>query len=150
MTNPTPNTKNLIPLRAGEERTRLSGQKGGKASGEKKRERKLWRDIFIALMSSPVVQKKQLAEIREKFKNLGRKVTFQELLAIKVFQLAMRGDLKAAELIIDRMDGKAKETVTQTNINLDLPQKADRTKILKWLKDEPVDDDNNVDDNDDK
>lgn len=144
------NNQNLHPLVAGEERTRESGRKGGIASGKVKKERKLWRDIFIALMSSPVVQKKQLAEIREKFKNLGRKVTFQELLAIKVFQLAMRGDLKAAELIIDRMDGKAKETVTQTNINLDLPQKADRTKILKWLKDEPVDDDNNVDDNDDK
>jgi hypothetical protein len=60
---------------------------------------------------------------------LKSKAAFKEVIAISLLQKAMAGDLKAMDMVLDRTEGKAKETIEQ-NINMtEIPP-------LKWFSNE--------------
>jgi hypothetical protein len=60
---------------------------------------------------------------------LKSKAAFKEVIAISLLQKAMSGDLKAMDMVLDRTEGKAKETIEQ-NINMtEIPP-------LKWFSNE--------------
>ena len=82
------NPNNLKPVQSKEEASER-GRKGGIASGKARREKKLLKDCFEALLDT-------------KYKTRdGKMATGSETLALTVFQKAQRGDLKAFEIVRD-------------------------------------------------
>lgn len=79
--------------------------KGGKASVEAKRKKKLLKDCFDALLEM-------------EFKNKDGKIaTGSETLAMTVFQKAQRGDLKAFELVRDTAGQKPVDKVMLAEVD---------------------------------
>ena len=106
-----PNPENLIGHEftsdQDREKAAINGRKGGKASGEAKRRRKAMREAFDDLLS-------------RKFKDRnGKDVQGIEAVAVKVFQKAMDGDLKAAQFIRDTV---GEMPVQQVEIQAQIPQ----------------------------
>lgn len=79
--------------------------KGGKASGEARRRKKLMREAFEELLS------------REYHDREGNKLDGTSALAAKVFKQAMDGDLKAFEIIRDTTGQKPVERVETVEIS---------------------------------
>lgn len=81
------NEQNLRRLSPSE--AREQGRKGGKASGKARRRRKAFADAFNTLLE------------RNFTDHSGNQLQGVEAIAAKVFQEAMNGDLKAAQMIRD-------------------------------------------------
>lgn len=82
--------------------------------------------------AAPEVLENQ-AFIKQYAKKLGKKPTIKDALAARLaYQAINKGDIKAAQLIYDRVDGKAAQTVTviQESPEIDVL----RTKILEAAK----------------
>jgi hypothetical protein len=90
------NDKNLRPVQTKSE-ARERGSKGGIKSGETRRERKKFREIFELLLDKKSTNDK------------GETATIKEVIAINTVAKAVKGDLKAVELIHKMLDEKNKE-----------------------------------------
>ncbi len=90
------NDKNLKPIQSKSE-AREKGRKGGIKSGEKRREKRKFKEIFETLLS------------RESTNDKGETATIKEVIAINTVAKAVKGDLKAIELITKLIDEKNKE-----------------------------------------
>ena len=93
----------LIPLnkRTKEERKRICSN-GGKKSGEARRKQKTMRNIFRMVKGLKINDD----EIRANLRELGIKdndMTYGVLFAVSVFNSAMKGNAKMAELILNAM-----------------------------------------------
>ena len=107
--NKKPLPKNLekgkaTRFKTGEEQVEIA-RKGGKASGEAKRKKKLLKDCFDALLEQEFKSKD------------GKTATGSETLALTVFQKAQRGDLKAFELVRDTSGQKPVEKVMLAEVD---------------------------------
>lgn len=120
--------KNLKPVKSKEE-ARSKGQKGGIASGIKRREKKTAKEILIAALNE------------EKKTKEGKKVTLKEVMMQKVLQKAVQeGDLNAVKYIIDLIGESASQKIEVTgkdgaeiklmNTNL---SKRDAKKLVKEM-----------------
>lgn len=91
------NTKNLV---RNEDRTpeqrRINASKAGKASGEKRKERKSLRESLLMLLKEPVTDK----DGKELWKSS------QEAIVAGVIRRAIAGDVRAAEFIRDTIGEK--------------------------------------------
>ena len=106
-------------LRPGEYRLTLEEQKkGGLASGEARRRK---RDLRQAL--------ELLLEKEWQDKN-GNKLTGTEAITAKLFEQAMKGNIKAFETIRDTVGQKPIERVEQVNIDMDYEQSVEYVKKL--------------------
>lgn len=140
------NLKTLKVINQGSKAAKIAGRKGGIASGKAKRQRKLWKDIFSSIVSSDIVvydtttkkasiDKKKIQEIKARFTGLkDSEISYQELIALSVVKQAAQGNLDAFKIVRDTMGQKPVDKVEQTNVNVELPKKADRNKIKKWLE----------------
>ncbi|HSQ97128.1 MAG TPA: hypothetical protein VLL98_00210 [Rickettsiales bacterium] len=81
------NKKNLRKLSTS--KAREIGKKGGIKSGEKRREQKKFREIFEMLLN------------KESTNDKGETATIKEVIAINTVAKAVKGDLRAVELIKD-------------------------------------------------
>lgn len=92
------NERNLKPFTSDQSRAEAvkNGSKGGEASGEARRRRKELREAFSVLLESEFKDKK------------GNTLTGAEAIALKVFERALKGDLRAFEIIRDTTEGKPK------------------------------------------
>jgi len=81
------NKKNLRKLSTSE--AREIGKKGGIKSGEKRREQRKFKEIFEMLLN------------RESRNDKGETATIKEVIAINTVAKAVKGDLRAVELIKD-------------------------------------------------
>ncbi len=100
------NEQNLVKGGEAHTLTAEEASKGGKASGEARRRK---RDLRIALEA--------LLE-KEMHANDGSKVTGTEALTAKLFAEAMKGNVKAFEVIRDTVGQKPVEKVEQTTTNI--------------------------------
>lgn len=80
------NEKNLKPIRT-ETEAREKGRKGGIKSGEKRREQRKFKEIFETLLSKKSTNDK------------GETATIKEVIAINTIAKAVKGDIKAVNLI---------------------------------------------------
>lgn len=94
---------------------RENGSKGGKASAASKRRKKEFRDVFQALLYG-----KQFPDSN------GKLFTGTEALAMKVFQLALKGDLRAFEIIRDTVGQKPVDKVEVSAIDQSVKDDVDR------------------------
>lgn len=94
------NEQNLIPQnRRAKSEQREIARKGGQASGEKRRERKALKDDLLYLLEQNIVDKQ------------GREHATQRAIAAALIQQALRGNVRAFEIIRDTIGEKPTETV---------------------------------------
>lgn len=118
------NEKNLkngkaTQFRAGEEQAKIA-QKGGKASGAARREKKALKTTLESLLTMPL--KDGNLEDVDKIKSLasinGKNISVQEAIALKALQKALKGDIKAFKAIADIMNQTTSESdELQANAN---------------------------------
>lgn len=94
---------------------RENGSKGGKASAAAKRRKKEFRDVFQALLDGRDIKGPE-----------GKKITGTEALAMKVFQQALKGDLRAFEIIRDTVGQKPVDKVEVSAIDQSVKDDVDR------------------------
>ena len=91
------NERNLKPFHAlTESEQRELRKKGAEASVEARRRKKELREAFSVLLESEFKDKK------------GNTLTGAEAIALNVFERALKGDLRAFEIIRDTTEGKPK------------------------------------------
>jgi hypothetical protein len=102
------NKQNLKPLSPN--KARELGAKGGKASGESRRKRRTFREIFTAILASdiPDTDVGALAEMIKK--NFGV-ASINEATAYAVVFRAMNGDTRAFEILRDTIGEKPSDKV---------------------------------------
>lgn len=100
------NPDNLNPVRSKQEATER-GRKGGIASGQARRNKKMLRECFEILLDKNYKGKD------------GKVISGAETLALTVFQKAQRGDLKAFEIVRDTAGQKPIEKVMLAEVDQD-------------------------------
>lgn len=100
------NEQNLIPggQPGGHRLTPEEASRGGKASGEARRRKRLMREAFEELLE------------REYEDKSGKQLDGTSILAARVFKQAMNGDLRAFEIIRDTTGQKPVERVETVEI----------------------------------
>lgn len=129
---PTIKTENLTPFnQMPEEQAKAIQSKGGKASQEVRKKRKLMREQAELLLSLPLKDK----EAKKKLRKMGVDAENQDnqmLIVLQLWRRAAAGDLEAMKLLIELMGEKA---ATQVSISGELnnPFKDLTTEELKAL-----------------
>lgn len=128
---------NLKPFnKLTEEEQRRISSKGGKASGEARRKKKLMKDQIELLLSLPFpdVQDRNGKKIKTTFKQLGlndENIDNQMAMVVAMWQRALKGDVSAFNTLRDTVGEKPKE-------NISVEDKREKTKkldnILEQLK----------------
>ena len=93
---------------------RKNGKKGGIASGEARRRKKLLRECLEELLEKDITDRS------------GNTMTGAEAMAVKVFQQALKGDLKAFEIVRDTAGQKPVEKVVVSEIDIDVIDEVER------------------------
>ena len=122
---PQNGTKNLIPTnkRSKEEAKRL-GKKGGIASGKARREKKTLRQCLEILLEKTLKDKK------------GIEMSGAEAVSLKVFEKALKGDIRAFEVLRDTAGQKPVEKV-QMKTDINIAESAERlSNIFEQIKEE--------------
>lgn len=106
------NEKNLIPFTSEQNREEASknGRKGGKASGEARRRKKLFKEQINLLLSLPLQDpkaKKQLEALGIDTDNIDN----QMAMVISMWQKAIKGDVQAFNTLRDTAGEKPKEEI---------------------------------------
>lgn len=104
------NEKNLIPFsQRTESKQREITRKGGIASGEARRQRKLFREVLAAILPVEIKDEQRRRMLYEK---LGvEDPTLYEEVLFALIQKARKGDVKAIQTIIELNDGKQTQTI---------------------------------------
>lgn len=110
------NEKNLIPFTSDQNReeAKKNGHKGGIASGEARRKKKLMKEQAELLLSLPLIDKdatKQMQKLGIDTDNIDN----QMALLVSMLRKGIKtGDKSIAEFFRDTTDGKPKETIEVT------------------------------------
>ena len=103
------NEQNLIPnSERSPNEVRENGKKGGIASGKARRQKKLLRECLEILLEKEMTDKK------------GETITGAEAMAAKVFQQALKGDLRAFEIVRDTAGQKPVDKVMVADVDADV------------------------------
>lgn len=106
---PKPNPQNLIPVRT-EEEARRKGQAGGKRSGEVRRARREWKETLEIILRMTMKNGKvtDLSKMKDLSKEALEKanLTINDKINIRMINEAMKGNVKAYELIRDQIGEK--------------------------------------------
>lgn len=112
---PRGNIDNLIPNteRTAEE-IRRNCSKAGKASGESRRRKKELKECLEILLEKEVVN------------NDGNTISGAEAMAAKAFQLALKGDMRAWEIVRDTAGQKPVEKVMVSDVDASVIEEVER------------------------
>lgn len=109
------NEQNLNPFGTlTEDEQREISSKGGKASGEARRKKKLLRECLEILLEKEITDKK------------GETMSGAEALSTKLFAEAMKGNVKAFEVLRDTAGQKPVEKVIVSEIDADVIDEIER------------------------
>ena len=109
------NEQNLNPFGTlTENEQREISSKGGKASGEARRKKKLLRECLEILLEKEITDKK------------GETMSGAEALSTKLFAEAMKGNVKAFEVLRDTAGQKPVEKVIVSEIDTDVIDEIER------------------------
>lgn len=111
------NEHNLKPLntRTKSEQRKIA-KKGGKASGEARREKKLMKEQMLTLLSLPLKDER----VKQRFEELGIDVDDmdnQMALVVATYQKALKGDMSAMNVIREIIGEKVIEVNVNQNID---------------------------------
>lgn len=103
------NEQNLLrPEDLTPKQRRENASKAGKASGEARRKKKLLRECLEILLEKEITDKQ------------GNAMTGAEAMAAKVFQQALKGDLKAFEIVRDTAGQKVPDKIMVAEVDADV------------------------------
>ena len=103
------NEQNLNPFGTlTEDEQRKISSKGGKASGEARRKKKLLRECLEILLEKEMTDKK------------GETMTGAEALSAKLFKEAMKGNVKAFEVLRDTAGQKVPDKIMVAEVDADV------------------------------
>ena len=109
------NEQNLLkPEDLTPEQRRENASKAGKASGEARRKKKILRECLEILLEKEITDKN------------GNAMTGAEAMAAKVFQQALKGDLKAFEIVRDTAGQKPVEKLVVSEVDTDIIDEVER------------------------
>ena len=122
---PRNGTKNLIPTnKRSKEEAKKIGKKGGIASGKARREKKTLRQCLEILLEKTLKDKK------------GIEMSGAEAVSLKVFEKALKGDIRAFEVLRDTAGQKPVEKV-QMKTDINIAESAERlSNIFDQIKEE--------------
>lgn len=103
------NEKNLIPFnKLTKDEQRKIASKGGKASVEARRKKKLMKETAESILSMPMGEGefKSVDELNNYLACKGKNLSIQELIVLQQVKKALDGDLKAAEFLRDLVGEK--------------------------------------------
>ncbi len=105
------NVENLRPIKTlSREEAKKRGSKGGKASVKAKKQRKQLKELFKSMLATSIPQE----DLKEKIKTMGFKdeeENYNTLLGMTTLNEALKGNIKAVEMIRDTIGEKPKEEV---------------------------------------
>ena len=107
---------------------RENARKAGKASGKARRQRKQLKDLFLSMLSTPIPQD----ELKGKITSMGldnEEKNYNTLIGMTALTEALKGNLKAIELIRDTIGEKPKDSIQLT----DERENSKLDKILEQL-----------------
>lgn len=136
------NEQNLKPIKKGEltkEEAKRRGSNGGKKSAENKRQKKMFKDIFIELLSYDIEKfttnedlLNKLAEINPLF---AQNIDVKTVISAQVLKKAINGDLAAIGLLRSQIGEEPVQEVNQTNTNINITDEKIINAVLKKVKD---------------
>lgn len=105
-----PNEKNLIPMdQRSQSEARELGREGGRASGESRRRKKSLREAAELYLSLPVANRRAWNKISAEGVDPDD-IDNQMAMIIGLTQKAVKGDAKAAKIIVDLLDKQTGKT----------------------------------------
>ena len=114
------NEKNLVPnSERSPNEVRENGKKGGIASGEARRNKKLLREAMQILMDADLTGKD------------GKTMTGTEAMAARAFQAALKGDWKAWELVRDTAGQKPIEKIMVADVDAEVVEQIENMVLGK-------------------
>jgi len=101
------NNKNLKPVRT-ENEAREKGKRGGKKSGEVRRNKKAMREVLMELLDMPI-ENCGLDSFTSLRDIKGKNITAQQAMCVAMIKKAMGGDVSAAIFVRDTSGNKPKD-----------------------------------------
>lgn len=121
------NEQNLKPIKKGEltkEEAKKRGSNGGKKSAKVRKQKKLFKEIFIELLFYDIEEfttnedlLNKLAEINPLF---AQNIDVKTVISAQVLKKAINGDLAAIGLLRSQIGEEPVQEVNQTNTNIEV------------------------------
>ena len=97
---------------------RMIAQKGGKASGKARRDKREQRDVILDIMSLPL-EEGDVENIQALAQARGKNISVNTAIVLGQVKKAVKGDTKAAEYLRDTAGWKPTESVKVEAVNVD-------------------------------
>lgn len=121
------NNENLKPIKKGElssEEAKKRGSNGGKKSAKVRKQKKLFKEIFIELLSYDIEKFTTNKELLEKLAEINplfaHKIDVKTVISAQVLKKAINGDFAAIDKIEAQIGEKPKDVIEQTNTNIEV------------------------------
>ena len=136
------NEQNLKPIQKGEltkEEAKKRGSNGGKKSAKVRKEKKLFRDIFIKLLSYKIEKFTNNKELLEKLEEINpdfaHKIDVKTVISAQVLKKAINGDLAAIAMVRAQIGEEPTQKIENTNTNINIKDEKVINEVLNKLKD---------------
>lgn len=119
--------ENLKPIKKGEltsEEAKKRGSNGGKKSAKVRKQKNLFKEIFIELLSYDIEKFTTNEELLEKLAEINplfaHKIDVKTVISAQVLKKAINGDLAAFSMLIEQIGENPAQKVEQTNTNIEV------------------------------
>lgn len=136
------NNENLKPIKKGEltkEEAKKRGSNGGKKSAKVRKQKKLFKEIFIELLSYDIEKFTTNEELLEKLAEINQlfssKIDVKTVIAAQVLKKAINGDLAAISMLKAQIGEEPVQKINQTNQNINITDEKVINSVLKKVKD---------------
>ena len=131
------NEQNLQPIKKGQlskEELKKRQSNGGKKSGQVRRERKTMKENLLMLLSMDAPERVSV-QIQNTLPEIDKKeLNYQNAILVSLIQQALKGNIKAVEIIRDTIGEKPTEKVDATNTNIDITDEKIINSVVNKIK----------------
>ena len=136
------NNENLKPIKKGElssEEAKKRGSNGGKKSAKVRKQKKLFKEIFIELLSYDIEKFTTNEELLEKLAEINplfaHKIDVKTVISAQVLKKAINGDLAAISMLKAQIGEEPVQEINQTNQNINITDEKVINSVLEKMKD---------------
>lgn len=136
------NNENLKPIKKGEltkEEAKKRGANGGKKSAKVRKQKKLFKEIFIELLSYDIEKFTTNEELLEKLAEINplfaHKIDVKTVISAQVLKKAINGDLAAISMLKAQIGEEPVQEINQTNQNINITDEKVINSVLEKMKD---------------
>lgn len=136
------NEQNLKPIKKGEltrEEAKKRGSNGGKKSAKVRKQKKLFKEIFIELLSYDIEKFTTNEELLEKLAEINplfaSKIDVKTVISAQVLKKAINGDLAAISMLKAQIGEEPVHEINQTNQNINITDEKVINSVLEKMKD---------------